>query len=150
MLEKRLVQEFGPDLEVFIPSLCFSRKDQTLVICHTEGYIFVRAGHPPCFYMDMEHSPLIERVLTTGEGGARFLSYISEVEVAKIRAELLEMASKTISEGDRVMVEEGCWSELVGEVVCMNREEGWADVHITELRSLDTVVRLPLQFFRKL
>lgn len=138
------------DVDIFIPAISFYRKDNAVTVCLMEGYAFVRAGHPACFYFEFEKSPYINRVLSRDERSGRYLEYVPESAISDLRRQLQEYTVREIEVGDEIIVDEGAYQNLEGTVMGLNPAGEAAYVRIHELKSLTTVVELPLQFLRKL
>ena len=138
------------DVEVFIPSTSFYRRDNCVTICLMEGYIFLESGESAAFYFDLESSPYIQRVLTRDEPHGRFIVYVPEQEIKDLKSRLRKQAFRDFGEGDKVEIIEGAYENLEGTVIDFNPETDQALVDIKELVSIDTIVELPLQFLRKI
>lgn len=138
------------DLEIFIPSTSFHRRDNWVTICLMEGYIFMEGGRRAGFYFDLEEIPYIARVLTRDEPTGRYIVYVPNEEVDKLKSRLRTQTLRDFGEGDTIEVIEGAYESLEGTVIDFNPETKHAFVKIHELVSLDTVVELPLQFLRKI
>lgn len=138
------------DLEIFVPSTSFSRRDNWVTICLMEGYIFMEGGRPAGFYFDLEEIPYLSRVLTRDERTGRYIVYVPDEEVVKLQTRLRDQTLRDFGEGDTVEIIEGAYESLEGTVIDFNPQTKNAFIRIHELVSLDTVVELPLQFLRKI
>lgn len=150
---ERLIQilqdSYGVDTDMFIPAQTFYRRNSYVTICLMEGYIFLEGGRPASFYLDLEGTRYISKILTKDDPLGRYLSYVSHGEIEAMRGKLLEQTRREFQEGDVVEVVEGVYEHLDGTVVALNQEAKTALVKIHDLLSIDTVVELPLQFLAK-
>lgn len=140
----------GKDVEIFIPAASFYRRDNAVTVCVLEGYAFMRAGHPAVFYFEFEDSPYINRVLSRDEQGARYLQYVPNSNIEKLRRSLAEQTVREFNENDRIEVTDGVYKSLTGVVVGLSPDHETAYISIEGLVSLKTYVELPLQFVKKL
>jgi len=149
-LKDLLLQEMpDKDLEIFMPSVSFYRRENAVTVCVLEGYVFLRGGHPAGLYFEFESSPYISRVLSRDERSGRYLQYVPNSDIEVLRQRLLEQAAREIEVGDAIEVTDGAYQSLTGEVVGLSPEEDKAYVSIDGLVSIDTFVELPLQFVKK-
>jgi transcription antitermination factor NusG len=146
-----LKREAGSDdLDIFVPSVSFSRRDNWVTICLMEGYAFIEGGRPAGFYFDLEDSPYVSKVLTRNESNGRFLVYVSHDEILKLKERLRDQTIRDLKEGDTVEVTSGAYSSLEGTVIDFTQDNTHALIKIHDLVSLDTIVELPLQFLQKI
>lgn len=150
-LVKLLQGDIGDEeVEIFVPSASFHRRDNWVTICLMEGYIFMEGGLAAGFYFDLERSAYIQRVLTRDEPHGRFIVYIPGDEVDELKARLRTQTLRDFGEGDYVEIIEGAYENLEGTVLDFNPQTDHALVEIHELVSIETIVELPLQFLRKI
>lgn len=133
------------DHQVFIPMLSYVR-DGTRVNLHLmEGYAFVASGLPEVCYLNLEKdSPYIRKVLTApGPNGMPVLSVLPDTVIQEMREKLRAEMTTDITEGMRVRILQGAYSNLEGEVLGFEEED--AHVHI-ELRSFNVIRAVPRMF----
>lgn len=140
----------GDDIEFFIPSTSFNRREKWVTICLMEGYLFVEGGRPAGFYLGLEQCPYVSRVLTRDERSGRYIVYIPDDQIQELKVRLRDQTLRDFGEGDKVEIIEGAYENLEGTVVDFNPSTKQAFVKIHELVSLDTIVELPLQFLQKI
>lgn len=140
-------EEVGDDVEVFIPSVTFSRRDSTMTICLMEGYFFIEAAMPPSSYYALEELAYIQRVLTQDDAGSRYLYYVDDATINDLKSKLQKQAARDIKVGDYVRVCEGAYSELTGKILEVFSDRKRASVHVVDLQSMKVIVELPFQFF---
>lgn len=138
-----------PEHKVFIPSIMYPRSGSWVVLQLMEGYVFIASGLAESQYIAMEReSPYVKRVLRTmGAGGIPVLHVLPDSKVEEMRQQLREMVASDITVGMRVMVTQGTYSKLDGEVVGLEGED--ADVYI-ELRSFKVIRSIPRVFLEPL
>lgn len=146
-LEMVVRSEIGEGVEIFVPSVSFTRRESEVVLCLMEGYFFVEAALPPSTYFSLERSPYVERVLTRDEPEGRFICYVGDETITELKGGLAELVSRDIKVGDYVRVVEGVYSDLSGRILSVDQEKEKASVHIVDLRSMEVIVELPFQFF---
>jgi transcription antitermination factor NusG len=139
--------EIGSDLEIFVPSLTYSRYDRNVTICLMEGYFFVEGGRAASTYFVLEESPYVQRVLSRDEDSGRYLCYVGQETVDELRGKLQKQAARDIRVGDYVLVNEGAYQSLKGKILDVFMERERATVHIVDLKSMEIIVELPFQFF---
>lgn len=133
------------DHEVFIPMLSYVR-DGTRVNLHLmEGYAFVASGLPEVCYLNLEKDcPYVRKVLTApGPNGMPVLSVLPNSAIEEMRAKLRAEMSTDITEGMKVRILQGAYSNLEGEVLGFEGDD--AHVHI-ELRSFNLIRAVPRMF----
>lgn len=138
------------EVDIFVPSTSFHRRDNWVTICLMEGYIFIRGGLSAGFYFNLEDSAYIQRVLTRDEPHGRFLVYVPDSEVEDLKERLRTQTLRDFGEGDKIEIIEGAYESLEGTVLDFNPNTDRALVEIHELVSIETIVELPLQFLRKI
>lgn len=146
-LEKSLRRMLGETVEIFIPALIYTRRGRTITMDRVEGYIFVTAELPSGCYFDLEDSEYFKSVLSIGKDEDRTLHYTSNREIEKIKRSLQRMIPDDFKVGDQVVVVQGVYTNLKGKI--LDIEEDRAEVHIEGLKSLVTIVTLPLVFLQK-
>jgi transcription antitermination factor NusG len=139
----------GDGAEIFIPQVSFTRRDSTMTICLMEGYVFVEASLPPANYLFLEDLPYFERVLTRDEPEGRFLCYVDQDVIDDLKRKLAVQIQREIKIDDHVLIVEGVYSELEGRVLGLTCNGEKATVHIEDLKSMEVIVELPLQFLEK-
>jgi transcription antitermination factor NusG len=140
-----LRHHLGSDTEVFIPAATFTRGQTQVTIYALEGYVFVQAGLPSANYYDLEENLHFRRVLSKEEPLGRFLYYVGPETVDELRAKLQAQTARNVTEGTKVQITEGTYSGLIGKVLDTFEDES-ATVHVTDLKSMEVIVRLPYQF----
>lgn len=141
--------EISDGTEVFIPSITYTRHDNNVTVCLMEGYFFVSGGLPSSIYFQLENLPYVRRVLSRDEATGRYICYVGESTVTDLKEKLRAQAARDIEVGDDVLVTDGTYSELKGEVLDLFPDEGTATLRIKELVSMDVIVKLPYQFFER-
>jgi len=140
-------EEVGEGVEIFIPSITFSRRDSVLTICLMEGYFFIEAALPPSSYFALEELAYVQRVLTRDDSGRRYLYYVEQNTIDELQSKLKKQARRDIKVGDYVQVCEGAYSELKGKILEVFPENKRASIHVVDLKSMKVIVELPFQFF---
>lgn len=135
------------DLDVFIPAVSYQRKDNSMVICLMEGYAFIEGGRPAGYYLELESSPYIKRVLTRDESSGRYLEYVQDKDIEVLRHNLEVQTIRTFETGDEVEVVEGSFKNLEGTILEVQDEKALVKIH--DLVSIKTIVELPLQFLMR-
>jgi transcription antitermination factor NusG len=132
---------------VFIPSMTYTNRGRRVTIHLMEGYVFVASGLRETEYLALESScPYIRRVLTSrGPSGMRVLSVVPDSKIADMRMQLAQQVSSDITEGMRVIVTDGTYSRLDGDVIEVEKDGDSAHVRFV-LRSLDLIARIPRVF----
>jgi len=145
-LYQLLSNEIG-EVEVFIPSVTFSRRESAVTICLMEGYFFIAAVLPPASFFTLEELPYIKRVLTNDEPNGRYINYVEPEVIEDLRSQLQDRATRDILVDDYVVVVEGAYSGLRGKILQVFSEDDKALIHIVDLKSMEVIVELPFQFF---
>jgi len=149
-LQSLLQPEIGEGVEIFVPSITFSRRESNVTICLMEGYFFVEAVIPPSTFFTLEELPYVRRVLTHDEPNGRFICYVEQDTVDELKEKLHRQAARDICVGDYVRVCEGAYSSLRGKILNVFADKERASVHIVDLKSMEVIVELPFQFFERI
>lgn len=144
-----LKQDLPGDVEIFVPSVTYTKGDHSVTIWLLEGYIFIEAGLRMARYFSLEDTAYVSSVLTLDRKGKRHIRFIDEEQIQEMQDSLREEASRDIEEGDKVRVQEGTYSELTGEVVEFETGDKEATVRILGMRSKEPVVTLPIVFLER-
>lgn len=148
-LHQFLCEHIDKDLEVFVPASSFERKGNSVNIWLMEGYAFIEAGEPSGFYFDLEQTPYVEKILTRDERSSRFLLYIQDEEIESLKADLRKETVVDVEEGDIVEIDSGIYEGLTGEILVLYEEDEEAEIKFSELKSIDTIAKIPLTFLKK-
>lgn len=147
-LSKILQQEhpFLVDHSIFIPSLIYSKSNEIVTFHLMEGYIFIATGLDDSLYFELETSPYIQKVVTSGYP-FRTLNTVQDHYIQSLRAKLREMTSLDLIEGMEVKILEGTYSKLQGKILDL-----FDDVVsiLVEMRSANFIVSLPKAFLEPL
>jgi transcription antitermination factor NusG len=159
---KNLINDhLSRDVEFFIPSTTFEKNDDQVTVSLMEGYIFVKGGHPSSVYFDMEDTPYVSKVLSNKTSSGRRIMYADNSEIEGLKDKLREKTVKNIESGDRVIVTDGVWENLEGEVIGQADPEDLDEEQLEEfedhiyvsiegLESIESVVTLPKAFLKKI
>lgn len=132
------------DHPVFVPCATYVTGGHTVTVHLMEGYAFVASGLAEPTYYNLEQGPYVRRVLTTrAPNGMRALKVLPDSEIQNLKRKLAEQVSSDIIEGMQVLVTEGTYGRLRGEVLDVDDED--ASVRFT-LRSIDLIARIPRVF----
>ena len=146
VLVELLAEALGMDLaDVFVPSTKYQTEGSRVSVHLMEGYAFAASGLPEGTYFALEHtSPYIRRILTVrSPGGMRALSVIPDSSVQEMRQRLVVQVADDLVEGMKVVVTDGVYGHLDGEILEVDGEE--AHVRFS-LRSLDLITKIPRVF----
>lgn len=134
----------GPDHPIFIPAASYTRGNQNVTIHLMEGYVFVATGLGDVAYFRLEQLAYVERVLTQeGPRSLRYVSVIQDSHIDQMRYRLRTMVTAEIALGAFVLILDGNYRQLEGQVIGL--EEEFAYIRIS-LRSLELVVTVPRMF----
>lgn len=130
-----------PNYPIFVPSVVYENGGRRTTIHLMEGYAFVLAGLPEVSYIALESGLYIKRVLTSrGPMGMRVLSVIPDSGVQEMRRQLAQQVASDIKEGMDVVVTDGVYCNLNGEVLGFTGD----DAHVRfVMRSLDLIAQVP-------
>jgi transcription antitermination factor NusG len=161
-MRESLENRLDDGIEYFIPSSTFRKEinDDQVTVSLMEGYIFVEGGHSPSTYYDLEDLSYVSKVLTQKIGRERTLLHADHSEVQTLKQKLKEEFTTTFEEGDQVVVQDGVWENLEGEVLGRVDEENLTEgekeshderiyVKIQDIQSIDSIVTLPKAFLEK-
>lgn len=146
VLEAEIRQQLGVDESwpLFIPSRAFVKNGKRVVIHLMEGYAFVSTGLDEVRYFRLEGTKSVQKVMSSrGPRGIRRLETISDAQITELRARLAHEVAADITEGMKVLVNEGIYSKLEGTVLDI---EGDHAVVLFELRSLKVMAKVPRVF----
>jgi hypothetical protein len=130
---------------VFVPSISYESGGRRTTIHLMEGYVFVLSGLPEVAYFGLEGRNLyVRKVLTTkSPSGLRVLSVIPDESVQEMRKQLSQQVSTDLVDGMRVVVTDGVYTNLDGEILGFHG----SDAHVRfVLRSLDLIAQVPKVF----
>jgi hypothetical protein len=143
--ELRRALEVEEDWPVFVPARIYEKKGRSVTVHLMEGYAFVATGLDEVRYFRLEHTKLVEQVLSERKGsqGIRVLATIPDSRVSELRRQLSEEVASDIVSGMLVLVTDGIYSKLEGTV--LDVEGDYAIVRF-ELRSLKVISKVPKVF----
>ena len=127
---------------IFIPSLIYSKSDEVITFHLMEGYVFLATGLEDIHYFDLERSPYIQKVVTSG-APYRTLNTVKDVYIQTLKLKLREMVSLDLVEGMTVKILEGTYSKLQGKILDLFDD---AVSILVEMRSASFIVSLPKAF----
>jgi len=134
-----------PGHKVFIPATTYVRNGKRITIHLMEGYAFVASGLPETLYFALERDCIhVKKVLCTpGPGGIPVLSVLSDTDVQEMKTQLRTVISEDINAGMRVMITQGTYAKLDGEVLEVGEEDAQV---LIELRSFKVIRSIPRVF----
>lgn len=148
-LRKELENRLRKRVEVYVPAVCFNRRNGEEVIIRTmDGYAFARAGLSARDYLQLEAHPMVNRVLTRDDGEARYLTYLPDLDIQRLRDVLSEQSRDKYREGDLVDILEGPYRNLFGFLLHVYPEVQTADVDVRGLCSVRNVANIPWSWLR--
>lgn len=148
-VRKELENRLRKRAEVYVPAVCFTRRNGEEVIIRTmDGYAFIKAGLASEDYLRLETHPLVSRVLTRDDGEARFLTYLPDLDIQRLRDILTEQSRDKYKEGDLVDILEGPYRNMFGYLVNVYPEKQTSDVDIRGLCSVKNVANIPWSWVR--
>jgi len=148
-LEKALRDHLGVDSShpVFVPCVRFTQQERTVSICLMEGYAFVASGLGDSDYVALERDCPYVRSVLSQPGRVRTLKVVQQRSIDDMRKQLAEQIASDIEEGMTVVVNDGLYSSLEGEVLLLDGDH--AKVMFT-MRSLKSVQTIPRAFLSPL
>lgn len=148
-IEMFLRSQVDEDIDIFVPGSSYRRKDNLVTVWLMEGYAFIEAGKSAGFYFDLEQTNYVSKILTRDERGSRFLLYIGNEEVKSLRERLRKQTVVNVQEGDIVEIDDGIYEGLEGEILVLYEQDQKAEIQFSQLKSIDTIAKIPLTFLRK-
>lgn len=146
-LEKSLRRDLdvSPEFQIFIPSLTFKRNGRNITIHLMEGYAFVESGLSETAYFSLpKRTTYVNQVMSTRSSrGMAVLSVIDNSYILELKEQMRSLLSSSIEVGETVLILEGIYSNLEGEVLAIEDED--AIIHI-QLRSLNVVTKVNKMF----
>lgn len=135
----------GVEHPIFVPTACFTRGGKTTTAHLMEGYVFVASGLTEIQYFELEKRPYIQQVMSsrTGPHRMRYVSVITNAHIEQMRLKLRQMIVAEILVGDEVLITDGQYRQLNGEVIGLEDEHAYVRI---DLRSLKVVATIP-RFF---
>lgn len=135
----------GDDHPFFIPCALYRRDGRVVTLHLMEGYLFIASGLAETAYFALEKLPYVSQVMSTrgGPHKMRVLSVIQNSHIEEMREKLHRMISSEIPLGAEVVILEGTYRHLKGQVTGIDGENAF--VHIS-LRSLEVVITVPRIF----
>jgi len=130
------------DLPVFIPSVSYQYGGKAYTFSVMEGYAFCASGLPEQEYLNAVHrSPNLKGVLHYTGGSVTVLQTVSQAAVDELKGSLGKMVAEEITEGMLVVVTEGDYKNMCGQVV--HTEGSQAQVVFDGLRTLKIIKEIP-------
>lgn len=148
-LENLLRSEIGDEVGIFIPSETHHKENHSVTVCLMEGYVFIEAGLPMAHYFDLESTASVSSVLTRNVSDGREVRCIPSSEIDSLRNQLKKEASKNLEEGDRVLITEGTYAHMEGEIIGFHHGGEDAQVNVDDLKSVDVMTSVPAVFLEK-
>lgn len=134
--------------EIFIPASIYTVGDSRVVHKLIDNYVFVKRTFSDAFFLKLEDTRYIASILTyPNSHGAREISCVKELDIAKMRRQLFVETEQGIEIGDQVEVMSGPYKGIFGSVVEEIPENASVQVYIS-LRSKQALVTLPRSFLR--
>lgn len=146
ILDQMIRRELDVDdlFPVFIPAAVYVKNGKTITIQLLEGYVFVGSGLPETAYFKLEKKGYVNQVMSRRDKNQmRVLQVIPNSEVLEMKKKLRRLVSSDIVEGERVLVVEGRYACLEGEVIDIM--DDCATVSFT-FRSLAVLATMPVVF----
>jgi hypothetical protein len=130
------------DLPVFVPSVNYQYGGKAYTFSVMEGYAFCASVLPEQEYLNAVHrSPNLKGVLHYTGGSVTVLQTVSQVAVDELKQSLGKMVAEEVAEGMRVVVTEGDYKNMRGQVVHAEGDD--AQVFFDELRTLKIIKEIP-------
>jgi 5'-3' exonuclease/transcription antitermination factor NusG len=135
--------------EVFVPASVVQRGVVREYQYLVEGYAFVRHEHPDSHYSRLEDTKFVQNPLyvTNGSRRDRKLATVGQMEIERMRSQIIIEVEQGIEVGDRVLITSGPFKAIQATVKEEILEQDSVVVHI-KLRSTERLVTLPRAFMR--
>jgi transcription antitermination factor NusG len=133
--------------EIFIPASISKVGESRVVHKLIDNYVFVRRDQPDHFYFKVEGTKYILTVLTTPVGRTRRISSVRDVDIAKMKRQIVVETEQGIEVDDEVEVTSGAYKGIRCRVIEEIKENDSVQVYIS-LRSKQTIVTLPRSFLK--
>lgn len=137
-LEKHILDLFGIKPEqVFIPyRVCVSDGRKTLMNV-MEGYCFVEYTLDSREYvLAVRDSPYLKSVMHSKSGYTFSLHTVPNKQLEELKAKLNQMASSSISEGDRVLILKGSYEGVEGVALLVDEDSVCVRISLRSLESI--------------
>jgi hypothetical protein len=128
-------------IEIFVPAHVEHHEGENVTVQLVEGYAFARFTEPDRTYMKLASGLLGAPLKVPGN---RTLATVTNAEVDKLRAQLVQEAHDEVRTGDSVLIETGLYSQMEGVVVAVLPEDRLEI--LVKLRSKQSLVTLPRVF----
>jgi transcription antitermination factor NusG len=135
----------GDDHPIFVPSMIYRKGGRQVALHLMEGYVFIGSGLPETQYFGLEKRAYITQVMSVKSGPHRMRapSVVPDEHILDLKKQLRELVSSDIEVGASVVILEGPYKGLEGEVLGLEGEDAF--VHV-ELRSIEIIGTVPRVF----
>ena len=142
---KKILQ--SENSEVFIP-VFWSEESICKEKFHLfDGYVFCKSDCVEDNFFSLEEDPHFRSILTNMQEGVRIIEFVSDSKINSLKSQLSKIVVKDIKEGDFVEILDGTCKSLKGDV--LNTEDQIALISISDLRSTELLIEVPISSLRK-
>jgi len=135
------------EIEIFIPTITYTRGNKNVALHLMEGYIFISSCLDEDYYFQLEQTPYINKVMTTdNHKKMRQLSVVEDHIVQTMKMDLRKLITSTIVVGDSIIIVRGNYKNLEGKVFDVYGD--YAEVEII-LRSVAFITKVPKVFLEQ-
>jgi transcription antitermination factor NusG len=130
---------------VFIPAVSYTKAGRTVTIHLMEGYAFIKDGLPFSVLQFIENRGYVTKILTreTGKNKTKEKSLVTDSYIKDLQLKLRSLASTDFKVGSKVVILEGPYTNLEGEIVDFEDDKAFLRVC---LRSLTVITLIPKIF----
>lgn len=134
----------GESYDLFVPCRIYERGGRKVALQLMEGYAFVDSDHDFDFFLAIEGTDLVRKVMRTpSPSGVDTLHSLPNREINGLRGQLREMIMKDVEEGTIATIAEGIYKNLEGLVLGLIDENAMVRI---ELRTISVITLIPQMF----
>jgi transcription antitermination factor NusG len=144
-LLKDLNSKGYPNHPFFIPSISYTKAGRTVTVHLMEGYVFLKTGLPFNVIQFLEARSYSSKILTReqGKNKVKDKAIVSDSYVKDLQLKLRNLVSTNFSIGSKVVISEGPYTNLEGEILDFDDDKAYLKIC---LRSLTVISAIPKVF----
>lgn len=138
----------NPDIEVFVPAISQTVRDDSQTMFYMNGYVFVEFV-PGVQYLRLRETAYFRDVLCSYDDGQPQYSLLDDRELDSIRQGMDDLKVGEYEVGEAVLVKEGCYRNLPG-VISLVYDDGQNVQVAVNLRSKKILIDFPVTYIERI
>lgn len=133
-----------PDIPLLIPSFSWTEHNTSVRINFLPGYLFAQSTNVDQLQDLVDTSDYLFELLRSGDD----VSFITGDEIQQLQENYQSSISREFEAGDQVVVTEGYWKPLEGEIITIDFSRNLAIITV-KMEDIERTLDIPLFFLSK-